>query len=233
MATLWLHLKAPFAAFRPLQAGVYRSTAPMMPYSAALGLVLNLAGVEMRAAGDEPVTLISPDVPRLRIALGLPGGASPGTATLYQQLHGYPVGAAGKENRARTFGAKYWIAPARRELLVDFEAVVGVEAEEGLLADARRGLRGELQRPRYGLPFAGDNSFLFDRIDVLGSPPRTRWYTPLSPGDAPRPGSCRLTVGIDRADNSRTSSLLVAPEEDSDLPPEQAWVWTPTRPQAG
>jgi len=232
MESLFLRVRAPFAAFRTFQAGVYRATAPIMPHSAAFGLVLNLAGIEMRGALSEPTTLIQPDVPRLLIAIG--SLAPPERGSLYQQLHTYPIGAdAGKHLKPKTHGAKYWIVPTRRELLVNLDAVVGVRAPQApdLLDTVIRGLRGELDAPRYGLPFAGDNSFLFDRVDVCATPPEARWYTPVETAQAPRKGSWRLTIGIDRADNSRTTSLLFAPTaEATATPPESAWVWTPRPP---
>ncbi|OJH33917.1 type I-MYXAN CRISPR-associated protein Cas5/Cmx5/DevS [Cystobacter ferrugineus] len=231
MGRLWLRLRAPFAAYRPLQAGVYRATSPFLTPSAAYGLVLNLAGVETRAPGAHAITQVREDLPLMRIALGLPG-KPPGVASLYQQLHTYPVGNSGKERKERLHGAKYWIAPARRELLVDLDAIVGVEStDEALLVEVGRGLRGERTEPRYGLPFAGDNNFLFDRIDLLAEFPMARWYARPEQESGPLRGSCRLTVGINRADASRTTSVFVAPlQELSSEPPEAAWIWTPRSP---
>jgi CRISPR-associated protein Cas5t len=230
MKTLWLRVRAPFAAFRGFQAGVYRATSPVMPPSAAYGLVLNLAGIEMRAPNPGPTTLIRDDVPKLRIAIGVASPAEKGS--LYQQLHSYPVGNSGKELAARTHGAKYWIVPVRRELLIGFDGIIGVQsADDDLFNRIRRGLRGDFDEARYGLPFAGDNNFLFDRIDIAEPPATTRWYTRIQPDEPPRKGSCRLTVGIDRADNSKTSSYLFAPiETQSTFPPESAWTWTPDSP---
>ncbi|ASC71161.1 hypothetical protein XM38_021110 [Halomicronema hongdechloris C2206] len=242
MDNLWLRIRAPFAAFRGFQAGVYRATAPVMPPSAAFGLVLNLAGIEMRDSKQEPTTLIRQDLPCLRLAIGVPnkqlpnGEAVPETesevCSLYQQLHSYPVGSSGKELRKRTHGAKYWIVPVRREFLVGFDIMLGIQTQASdLLEKVIQGLRGDFNESRYGLPFAGDNNFLFDRIDVVDSPPPTLWYVQMQPDDPPLRGSYRLTVGIDRADNSKTTSHLYAPlEEAITEPPELAWTWTPKEP---
>jgi CRISPR-associated protein Cas5t len=238
MDTLWLRIRAPFAAFRGFQAGVYRATVPIMPPSTAFGLVLNLAGVEMRDSTNRPTTLIRSDLPCLQLAIGIPGKALPTgefvpateseVCTLYQQLHSYPVGASGKELAARTYGAKYWIVPVRREFVVGLDLILGVQADLELLQRIKKGLRGELDQPRYGLPFAGDNSFLFDRIDILDHPPETYWYVQMQPDDPPMRGSYRLTVGIDRADNSKTTSYLYAPIAVPTVePPTHAWTWTP------
>ena len=226
MAQIWLRIHAPFAAFRGFQAGVYRASAPVMPPSTAYGLVLNLAGIEMRDSTPGVTTTIRADIPRLRIAVGVI--SQPERASLYQQLHSYPVGASGKELKEKTHGAKFWITPVRRELLVDYDGIIGVETDdESLLNRIKKGIRGELGEPRYGLPFLGDNNLLIDRIDVLEALEKeTYWYARMMPDDAPRKGSCRLTVGINRTDNSRTTSFLYAPL-NSILPPESAWTWTP------
>lgn len=227
--TLWLRIRAPFAAFRWMQAGVYRATSPVIPPSAAWGLVLNLAHVETRA-GDAVTTLTRDDAPPLCLSIG-DLNEGPEVATLYQQLHSYPVGASGKELAERSHGAKYWIAPVRREVLVGFDCVLGVRSDDAeLLRRVVLGLRGELGEPRYGLPFAGDNNLLIDRIDVLDGPMTARWYAPLDAEAGPQRGSCRLTVSIDRADSSRTRSVLFAPTGPLASPPDDAWIWTPAAP---
>ncbi len=225
--TLWLRIRAPFAAFRWMQAGVYRATSPVIAPSAAWGLVLNLAGIETRMVDDtSPTTLIRADAPPLRLAIGTIAPSEVGT--LYQQLHSYPVGSSGGALKERAHGSKYWIAPVRREVLVGLDVVLGVESNDLVVADlVERGLRGEAG-PRYGLPFAGDNNFLFDHIDVLSSPRSAFWYTAINPESRPRPGSCRLTVGIDRRDSALTTTRLFAPlQSATETPPEDAWTWVP------
>jgi CRISPR-associated protein Cas5t len=233
MECLWLRIRAPFAAFRAFQAGVYRSTSPVMPPSAALGLVLNLAGIEMRDYNKTPVTLIRDDIPCLKLAIGIFPENQSEVCTLYQQLHSYPVGNSGSENlKPRTKGAKYWIAPVKREFLVGLDMVLGIQADLVLLENIQKGLQGQLDQSRYGLPFAGDNNFLFDRIDILAEIPETIWYVQIQPNDRPMKNSCRLTVGIDREDNSKTTSFLYAPVEvATNSPPEFAWTWTPKAPK--
>lgn len=231
MDCLWLRVRAPFAAFRGFQAGVYRASSPVMPPSAALGLVLNIAGIEMRDTTPGQTTLIRKDIPYLYLAIGTVAGKDSEICSLYQQLHSYPVGNSGKELAKRTHGAKYWIAPVRRELLVGLDIVIGIQADDKLFERIRQGLRGELDELRYGLPFAGDNNFLFDRIDNIDEPPLTYWYVRMQPNDSPRRGSYRLTVGIDRSDNSKTTSFLYAPVgEPTHYPPDDAWTWTPKEP---
>ncbi len=232
MRTIWLHLQAPFAAFRWMQAGVWRATSPTIPPSAAWGLVLNLAGIEIRSTKPARTTLIRDDAPCLQIAVG--EVTPPSRSVLYQQLHSYRVGSDKKTKAlaARTHGAKYWIAPVRRELLVDLDVLLGVRALSDILLDRIvKGLDGRLDTPRYGLPFAGDNALLFDQIQVLPEPLAAHWYEPIAPTGEPRQGSCRLTVGIDRGDAAKTSSMLFAPTESTLAEPSSAsWIWVPRRP---
>lgn len=223
---MYLRLKAPFATFRPFQSGAYRSTTPVPSPSTMYGLLLNLAGIEQRAALTVPVTLIRENLPEMAIAIGQV--SQPETAVLSQQLHQYLVGASDKELSQKTHGAKPWIAPIRREVLVELDLVVGVRAEQWLCDRMIAGLNGELDEPRYGLPFAGDNNFLFDAIEPIDNSPMARWYCPLQDGSRPSQGVCRLTTWIDRADNSKTQTAVFAPSAFVLSPPESAWVHLPT-----
>ena len=224
---MYLHLKAPFAAFRSFQSGSYRSTTPVPSPSAVYGLLLNLAGIEQRTATDEPISLIkqAEDLPQMEIAIASVKPLE--TAVLSQQLHSYPVGSSGKELAEKTYGAKYWISPVRREVLIDLELIVGIKAENSLCDRIRQGLNGELKCDRYGLPFAGDNNFLFDDIQIIESPPMARWYSPIKDESPPSRGKCRLTTWIDRADNTKTRTNIFAPTDFVLEPPESAWINLP------
>ena len=233
MNTFWLRISAPFAAFRGFQAGVYRSTAPVIPPSAAYGLVLNLAGIEMRDYSNPKTTEILKDIPNLRLAIGVL--RKPEQSSMYQQLHSYPVGNSGKNLAELTHGAKYWITPVRREMLIDYVGVIGVQTDDKTLAEkVKKGLRGEIDR-EYGLPFAGDNNFLFDKIEVIEEPePNVIWYVRHDPKDPQVKGSCRLYIGINRTDNSKTTSSVFVPKKEnlSSPLPENAWTWTPVEPSS-
>lgn len=219
-ATAVVRLDAPFSAWRWLQAGVYRGTFPVIPPSAAWGLVLNLAGIETRGSLAEVVTPIRADAPELEIAVGIQRAGQ--RSTLYQQLHSYPVGNSGVELKARTFGNKYWIAPAKREVLVGLIALVAARGSSEIIGRMKDGLAGRLDVARYGLPFAGDNQFLFSSIDVVPEDEPARWYTPVS-GTNPVLETTRLTTNIDRGNASRTEAPLFAPGERGPCPPN-AWV---------
>lgn len=191
-----------------MQAGVYRASTPIIPPSAAWGLVCNLAGFD-RDAG-----------PPMRIVVGNLQRRRPTVSTLYQQLHGYPVGSSekGAALAANAHGHKYWIAPVRREIIVGLDVMIGIEAD-GFRQRVIDGLDGKHER--YGLPFAGDNNCLLDRVDVLDAPITAWWYVPV--GGEPRPGSHRLTVAINRTDSSRTTAGVYAPVDASE-PPEAGWT---------
>ena len=242
-----LLIESRFAAFRPFITGSFRPTAPFITPSAAYGLLLNLAGIEMREDdGKSAMTLIKRDnLPEMDVALGAPaddkpwkwgrslekGESSvfPDTQQLYQQLHNYPVGEQGLEHAHYTMGNKYNITPVRRSFLTGFRAIVcfrNCRNPDDIGDQARAGLRGELQR-EYGLPFLGDSNFLPDRIEVLESPPPCRWFVPVVAGDEQLPHQSvgRLTITIDRADSSRTRSGLFGPiSGKTDAIPDTAWV---------
>lgn len=230
MKTFWIEVQAPFAAYRHFQAGVYRTSAPVMTPSAAWGLVLNLAAIEVRTNNMARTTEIDPEAPRLKLAIGI--FQQPERCSLYQQLHSYPVGSSGKDNAARTYGGKYWIAPVRREILIGLHALIGVQSEDpDMETRVRKGLAGEYNSQRYGLPFAGDNNLLFDQINLIDSPRSAYWYYPLQENDGPKKGATRLSVSIDRVDSSRTVSKLFAPTDELFIePPDESWVWTPRMP---
>lgn len=220
LSTIVLRLDAPFAAWRWLQAGVFRGTFPVIPHSAAWGLALNLAGIETRGDLNEVTTPILEDAPSLAIAVALERYGI--RNTIYQQLHAYPVGNSGADFKARTRGSKYWIAPAKREVLSDVIALVGVRGPSGIVNQMLRGLDGDGIATRYGLPFAGDNQFLFSKIEVVKHDCEADWFVPVQPGER-MTRSTRLTTNIDRCDSSKTQAPLFAPLRAS-APPERSWI---------
>ncbi len=252
MIPLYIYVEAPFAAFRTFTAGWYRPTATFVTPSAVYGLLLNLAGIESRLRegesghdGKAPASVIQYGLPAAELAIGVPSfrlrGRSgrdhlpepdlfPRVQSVFQQLHNYPVGATGKERADETKGNKYNITPVRREFLSDVRALIAVKTDGATEDRIRRGLGTDPPdldgRPRYGVPFLGDNAFLPDRMEELTAPGPVRWFeriTANSPGGL-RDRAARLTVLIDRADSSRTTSHLYAPGEPALQPPEAAWT---------
>lgn len=226
MDRFWLRIQAPFAVFQEFQAGSYLASAPVMPPSVAYGLVLNLAGIEMRSSSPSFSDEICTDVPALRIAIGLLSKSS--VCKLEQQSHSYRVGVdkRARELAQKTKGAKYWISTIKREVLVGYHGMIGVESPPLFQERVRQGLRGELSSPRYGLPFVGNTNFLLDKIELIKTPPaETVWYFQLLETDPPIADSCRLTTHIDRRDSSKTLNRLFAPSTPSPCPSEKSWVW--------
>jgi CRISPR-associated protein Cas5t len=246
---LCLYLEAPFAACRTFTAGWYRPTATFLTPTAAYGLVLNVAAIESRLYehekghdGRTPASLTRPSLPAVRLALAaLPSGAAAGlprVQSLYQQLHNYPVGKDAGTPVEWAHGTKNNITPVRREYLTGLRALVCVDGNHDLEERVRRGLRGEFNSSRYGLPFLGDNQFLVDRLEEWAWPLSrpAYWYERVEEqSGGPRLSTARLTTWVDRAEMSRTRSALYAPVEvpSADVP---AVAWTdippPTSPPA-
>jgi CRISPR-associated protein Cas5t len=235
---LCLYVQAPFAVCRTFTAGWHRPTAGFLTPSAAYGLVLNVACRESRLReededhdGKVPASLTAYGLPPVCLAIGAlssdGGDPFPRVQTVYQQLHNYPVGASGQERAESTHGNKYNITPVRREFLSELRAVVALDGNADFEDRVRRGLRGEFNPGRYGLPFVGDNAFLLDRLEELPAVPAAHWYERVTEasGFGPRPRTTRLTILIDRAELSRTTSALFAPQETPTREiPDAAWT---------
>lgn len=230
-AVLLLRVKAPFAAFRPLQAGTFRSTTATITPTAAYGLLLNLAAIETRdwTKIAKSSTPMRSGLPTVELAIGrLNPLSSYERATLFQQLHNVPVGKVPPENWERSKGTKPNIKPVRREILLNLDVVLAVRCEDNLQARILAGLAGELNSERYGLPFVGDNNFLLDDIAEWLQPEPVQWYARVGENDDPRRGTCRLTTWIDRTNSSQTKTEVFAPTiEKSSQPPDTAWVQLP------
>ena len=237
MTMLSIAVEAPFAAFRPMMAGWHRSTAGFLGHSAAYGLVLNVAGVESRLMehepghpGGVPASVSRPDLPRFELAVGLAAGAEPpGVGSLFQQLHNYSVGNNAGIRPEFALGRKNNIAPVRREFLIDLRAIVVVRADDDFIEVIRRGLRGERNDRRYGLPFLGDNNFLLDRIEEIEKAEETtaRWFCLVGAdrGGRPQAGTTRLITFVDRLSPVGSRSALFAPTESATpQPPSSAFV---------
>ncbi len=220
---LLLRVTAPFAAFRPFAAGVFRPTADFLTPSAAYGLLLNIAGIEMRGAdGKTGTTLIADGLPSVRLAIG--ARAFPESQRIFQQLHNYPVGKTGIEKAPLAKGSKYHIKPVVRAFLSSNDAVIAVDSP-AIEEKVRKGLRGESQRG-YGLPFLGDNSFMVDRIEEMLEPASAHWYCgPDGEDETEKRRISRFTVTVDRENVWKTKTALFAPLKDpSDAIPASAWV---------
>lgn len=221
--TFWLHAKGPYAAFRLGRYGFYEPTALTISPSSAYGLLLNIAGIDVRASSGKGKV---GRLPALEVAIG---EVAPGVVgSLLQQLHCYTAGESDEAFRKKSLGGagkdtgtKIWISPIRRELLCDFEVVLGVRAEEKFLARLREGLSGTLER--YGFPFAGDNNCLFESLEELWVPPTIPWWVRVTQARA-HPRLARLPVSVDHADSTKTAVGTFLPSPPAALPPRAAWT---------
>lgn len=183
---IFLAYAAPFGVFRDFTAGYFRSSFPVAPPSSLYGLILNLAGIEMRGELGPGPTETRPGLPKFRVANALPeakvtchsyaelagNGRRPGRAMLFQQLHTIPVGSSSKERKPLTKGNKHHIAPARREVLTQLRGVCAIDTD----TDFEKRLERQLElpeshlldgSPRYGLPFLGDNNFFLEELSIV------------------------------------------------------------------
>jgi len=208
-------------------SGSFRSTAGFITPSAAYGLLLNFAGIEMRYDdGKSEMTLIRNGLPQMKIALG--ALSMPRRHSVFQQLHNYPIGNTGKEQAPLTKGTKYNIFPGRREFLSGLNAYICIDGAPELEEKISLGVQGKLPTA-YGLPFLGDNNFLLDRFEEVGKRDPAFWFEPIGESDDEfRDNATRLTISIDRADLSKTRSALFAPTvKPIGEIPEKAWVVVP------
>lgn len=206
---LCLYLQAPFGTFRTFTTGSFRPTSGFITPTAAYGLLLNVAGIEMREDMGKEMTTIRVGLPKVSIALGTL--KSPRQHSIFQQLHNYPVGDTGKDHAPNTKGNKYNVAPVRRHVLVDIEAYVCVQGDEEFEFKILEGLHGRQPR-KYGLPFLGDNNFMIDRLQLVTKLDPAHWFVRIGSEDqgCSHDNVTRLTLFIDRKDFSKTQSALFA-----------------------
>jgi CRISPR-associated protein Cas5t len=237
---LLLKLEAPFAVFRTFAAGSFRPTAGFITPSAAYGLLLNVAGIEMRHDdGKSQMTMIKSGLPLTNIAIA--ALEFPLQHSIYQQLHNYPVGENNKindpeypdkkitqkaEGARRCKGYKYNITPVRRSFMSNIKAYIAIKGNDELETWVIESLAG--RRPRsYGLPFLGDNNFLVDRLEPVAEPKEASWFVVVNEAEerGVRDHITRLTITIDRTNMTNTRSALFAPVvEPCREIPEKAWV---------
>jgi len=221
---LCLYLQAPFATFRTFMVGSFRTTAGFITPSAAYGLLLNAAGIEMREDdGKSPMTQIKRGLPMVKIAIG--ALEFPLRHSLLQQIHNYPIGTTGSEHADDTKGNKYNVLPANREFLSNIRAYILMDGNQELERRVQEGLDGNETRS-YGLLFLGDNNFLIDRFEHVERPDPAYWFEKIEEDqEGMKEGITRLTITIDRSDASKTRTMLFAPIRDKEnYPTQKAWV---------
>ncbi len=165
------------------------------------------------------------DLPSIKLAFGRVAGTNSEISILLQNMHNYPIVRTGAERKAKAHGTKYWIEPTYREIIVNLNMILGIQADSEFISRIRQGLNGEDDLPRYGLPFAGDNNLLFDRIDCLEKPLPTHWFVQVNSNLELEPGAVSLTVEIDRKNPSQTKSLLFSATKNAMIfLPDSEWL---------
>jgi CRISPR-associated protein Cas5t len=113
------------------------------------------------------------------------------------------------------------------------KTIIHFRLDSTLILRVKQGLTGEDNRPRYGFPFAGDNSYLFDspeerlrqRIDCLDEPLPSHWFVPIDSTLLLESGAVSLTIEIDRHAPSKTKSSLFSATKDSLTSlPDRDWL---------
>lgn len=224
---IYIRLRGQFGAYWAPYMGGLQTTLPVPPPTAIAATVYNIAGIDIR--GDSlPYFDVRADVTPLCVTVGEVTPA--GRGEVFQHMHVYHVKEPTPEERAKSYGRKVKVEPARRQILTGLDIVVGIASvDQALLERIVAGVKGTLDVPTYGLIFAGSSDFFFDRIDILDRPPSLRWYARLDPHQ-PRPGSHRFPTRIDRKGAASTACILAPLGHPTDTPPESAWIWTPKEP---
>ena len=109
---------------------------------------------------------------------------------------------------------------------MDINAYIGVDGNPELEKRILDGLQGKTAR-RYGVLFLGDNNFLIDRLEPLEQPHPAHWFEKVQEVEegVRKKNVMRLTITIDRADLSRSRSMLFAPRPDKRATPtSDSWV---------
>jgi CRISPR-associated protein Cas5t len=108
---------------------------------------------------------------------------------------------------------------------MDINAYIGVDGNPELEKRILDGLQGKTAR-LYGVLFLGDNNFLIDRLEPLEQPQPAHWFEKVQEVEERiRKNVMRLTITIDRADLSRSRSMLFAPcPGKRATPTSDSWV---------
>lgn len=214
--TVWVVCWAQFAMHLQRYAGGIQATWPIPTPAEAYGLLLNLCGIDSNDHTCLPALPTRRDAPSFWTAIGSISTAGRGKILTHQHIH-----RVGKQN-IDPRGLKTSIEPAHREVLVGTQFVVGMRADKSLTDRIIPCLRGDI--PAYNFLTAGTSDSLIDRVEVLDSPPEANWYAALDPKSPPRAGSHRFPVWIDRRNEGKGRSTILAPTERTSEVPGTAWV---------
>jgi CRISPR-associated protein Cas5t len=211
---LYVFFKAPFGAFKPFQSVELHATADFITHSAAYGLLLGFAGVDRYRKKD----FIG-----AQIAIGQIN--KPLRGRVLQQLHKMPKQNPGEEVLERAKGNKPKIDVFRRDYLCKLKGFIGLRHEE-LETLVKKGINEPSNLSYWGLPFMGDNNFFVERIEAYDNVPQPcRWFNKYN-GQSLSQGErlYYLSIWTDYETNARSNGSLFALTDESNEPPQEAWV---------
>lgn len=202
--------------------GGFRETSPVPTPSALYGLVLNLAGYEMRDGGT---------LPQLELASGL--RVTQGPAHSFSPAQESPRQFARRGSSEGLPRRQSLLThAARSEFLLGLRGVCLVRGDEELqewLLEALEEPTQELEsgQQRYGLPFLGDNNFFLEELAPLPEREESvQWLVDakvVEPDDGER--SLALTTWVDREETTGTRfQRFVCRPGRLREPLEEAWV---------
>jgi CRISPR-associated protein Cas5t len=241
MGTLIVRVTAPHAVFKMHSAGAFQGTLPVMPPSTAYGLVMNMAGINIRG---EPTPVRKADAgyfstlsidkakcPKVSIAVGL--FSVPERGVILYHAHRY-LSVLNKPDverlgKYKPYGRKNAITPTKQQFLVNYDGAIGIRAPENLIEKIMDTMLG--RKAHGGVLFAGSSDYLIESIQATDKP--AAWYSILTKSELHKrlekseipPGLIRLPVSIDRDNCTKTLSMMFAPVETyTNNPPESSWV---------
>jgi CRISPR-associated protein Cas5t len=196
-AGFFLRLRAGFGVWRYYTGGDFQQTAPVLPPSAACGLLCVLA--------DAPWESLNV----ARVAVGRLREAEPQRVLQHTLVH--PTKSVDAAGYGAAHGEKFWTRPARRPFLSGIDVVVGIQAP----AETAECLCAALADGP--ILWAGDTCFGFERVEVVGEVGHAEWAAPVPGGSGP---AFPLDVRVDRADATKSVRRLFRWSPDL----AEAWV---------
>lgn len=223
-------LKAPFLSYRPFNVGSeYNYTLPTIPHSAAYGIGLNLAGIEMKDNGIKTggIREAIDNLPKLQIAVGVhTKSCDSEIGKLLHQNHNYVKTASLAKSLGKTqkeldkiYGyRKYSIAPSNREYISNYHGFIALRSDDEDLIDS---IINGIDNCIGSVPYAGRTNQFFSHIYQAGND-LVHWYSIADNGGSP----LDLTTSIrDRKESTKTIvRRFFLSKEASIFPSENCWV---------
>lgn len=225
---LILNIQAPFASWRSFSTGRAQGVLPVIPPSAAFGLFLNLAGIEMKAGVLEKMKgntyFCHPnrdDLPHLEVATGTCSDMSSGE--LIHHMHGYVQtvskgtlgGKKQKEYEDSFHGRKFSIFLGRRKYLNGYNGLVACRNNPEIISK----IRHNLEHGTDDVPFAGSTNLTFDVIREVDNQ-ECHWYVKSETAR-----SIPLTISVHRSKkDTSVRRLFTRSGNATKSPPENAWT---------